>query len=294
MADFINTVDVVGDEALTSSIIDKTVTEYKDDGVIALGQYAFTQCVQLAEVDVPKVTSIPTRAFNGCSQLTRIDLSNMTSIGDAAFQYCKKLEDIGDISNVTLNGGFIFSECNLKTFRNLGVYLDGGHIVSRNPNLVSVDFPNATRIGYGVCQGCSSLTSVNMPEVSTLGNSAFGQCSSLEYINLPKVTKLEASSFQGCSKLKVADFGAVTSANFTNLFAGCNSLDTLIIRTNSVFGLSATWDLGTTPLGGYKGLTGTLYVPAALVESYKAATNWSVLYANGTCNIVAIEGSEYE
>jgi hypothetical protein len=42
------------------------------------------------------------------------------------------------------------------------------------------------------------------------------------------------------------------------------------------------------------GTGGTVYVPAALVETYKTATNWSTLYAAGTCNFVALEGSEYE
>jgi hypothetical protein len=39
---------------------------------------------------------------------------------------------------------------------------------------------------------------------------------------------------------------------------------------------------------------GTVYVPQALIEQYQTATNWSTLYAAGTCNFVAIEGSEYE
>ena len=33
MAEFINTIDVVGDEALADSIIERTITEFKDDHV---------------------------------------------------------------------------------------------------------------------------------------------------------------------------------------------------------------------------------------------------------------------
>jgi hypothetical protein len=42
------------------------------------------------------------------------------------------------------------------------------------------------------------------------------------------------------------------------------------------------------------GTGGTVYVPQALITEYQNATNWSTLYAGGTCNFVAIEGSEYE
>jgi hypothetical protein len=42
------------------------------------------------------------------------------------------------------------------------------------------------------------------------------------------------------------------------------------------------------------GTGGTVYVPQALITEYQNNTNWSALYAQGTCNFVAIEGSEYE
>ena len=40
MTDFTNTIDVVGDEALSDSIIERTITEFKDDHVITVRQGA--------------------------------------------------------------------------------------------------------------------------------------------------------------------------------------------------------------------------------------------------------------
>ena len=40
MTDFTNTIDVVGDEALSDSIIERTITEIKDDHVLTVGHGA--------------------------------------------------------------------------------------------------------------------------------------------------------------------------------------------------------------------------------------------------------------
>jgi hypothetical protein len=78
------------------------------------------------------------------------------------------------------------------------------------------------------------------------------------------------------------------------VFNGCKKLKTLILRRDvnptSIVNVGAFTN---TPFAS-GGTGGTVYVPLSLIESYKTATNWSTLYAAGTCNFVAIEGSEYE
>ena len=79
-------------------------------------------------------------------------------------------------------------------------------------------------------------------------------------------------AFYNCSdKLKELDFPLVTSIA-GNAFALCKSLTTVILRKNSVCELTGTGAFTDTPIG--KG-TGYIYVPSALVDSYKTATNWS-------------------
>ena len=67
----------------------------------------------------------------------------------------------------------------------------------------------------------------------------------------------------------------------------------MALRSETVCTLSNVNAFNNTPFAsGETG--GTVYVPQALIEDYKIATNWSTLYEAGTCNFVAIEGSEYE
>lgn len=74
MADFINTVDVIGDDALTDSIIMKTITEFKDNNVKTVGKYAFSSCTVLALVDLPNATKVDSNAFEGCTVLQTLIL----------------------------------------------------------------------------------------------------------------------------------------------------------------------------------------------------------------------------
>ena len=86
-----NTVDVVGDEALTTSIIDRSITEIADNLVTRLGTYAFSGCSQLTTADFSVATSVGDYAFSGCSALTAVDFPAVTRIESGVFNYCSKL-----------------------------------------------------------------------------------------------------------------------------------------------------------------------------------------------------------
>ena len=59
-------------------------------------------------------------------------------------------------------------------------------------------------------------------------------------------------------------------------FAGCTKLKALILRNTNVVALANTNAFQSTPIASG---TGFIYVPAALIDSYKAAPNWTT-YAN--------------
>ena len=161
MSNFANTVDSIGDEALTRSIIDRSITEIIDNYVTSIGDYAFYNCSALTTLDFPAVKSIGIYAFAFCSALTTLDFPAVTSIGDYAFNNCSAL--------------------------------------------TTLDFPAVTRIGIYAFKLCSKLTA-------------------------------------------------------------------LILRSETMATLNSWNALANTPITSG---TGYIYVPSALVDSYKAATNWS-------------------
>lgn len=82
---------------------------------------------------------------------------------------------------------------------------------------------------------------------------------------------------------------------YANAFSSCYKLQTLVLRkTGSICTLDNVSAFTNTPMRGYNSLTGTVYVPSALISTYQTATNWKTLYDNGTLTFAAIEGSLYE
>ena len=79
-------------------------------------------------------------------------------------------------------------------------------------------------------------------------------------------------SFARCSNLAKIDFDVLEEMQDTDFYQ-CSALTTVIIRSPAVCTMSDSDAFKSTPI---ESGTGYVYVPAALVDSYKAATNWSV------------------
>lgn len=181
-------------------------------------------------------------------------------------------------------------------------------------SLTSVSFPNLTYLGFRAFQNCSNLTSVNLPALTTMGiagsrdNYAFGGCSRLQLLHLPELTYVNGNYSMGSvgststpvtivlpklagvaphfrsSKCAAVDLGpGVTSLPTYGIYG--TTMPVLILRrTEGVVTASAANAISDITT------TSKVYVPSALIDSYKEATNWStkgdVFYP--------IEGSIYE
>lgn len=152
--------------------------------------------------------------------------------------------------------------------------------------------PNVTKLEDSVCKECTHLISVSFPSATTCGGTGhFQGCSALTDVNFPLMKAVPNLSY--CNSLTHADF-PLANGWATRAFYESHAFATLILRRNNVVSLTTLDHFVNTPFRGYNGLTGKLYVPSALVDSYKTATNWSTLYNNGTLEVLPIEGSAYE
>ena len=79
-------------------------------------------------------------------------------------------------------------------------------------------------------------------------------------------------SFMSCSNLAKIDFDVLEEMKDADFYQ-CFALSAVIIRSPVVCTMSDSNAFELTPIASG---TGYIYVPAALVDSYKAATNWSV------------------
>ncbi|MGM9763496.1 MAG: leucine-rich repeat domain-containing protein [Candidatus Cryptobacteroides sp.] len=224
------------------------------DGVTSIGNSAFSNCYSLSSVVIPDgVTSIGNSAFSNCYSLSSIVIPDgVTSIDDVAFQDCHSLASVVIPDGVTSIGNSAFSSCNSLSSV---VIPDSVKIIDINAfkqcyNLSSVVIPGGvTSIGNFAFQNCFSLASVVIPDsLTSIGYTVFSDCYSLSSIVIPDdVTSISSSMFQNCYGVKYYDFTHHTAVP-------------TLSNTSAFSGIAADCEIR---------------VPAALVDEWKAATNWA-------------------
>ena len=142
---------------------------------------------------------------------------------------------------------------------------------------VITEYRNTTReiIQEFAFYNCRQLKKVEFTNAWTSGYSTFNGCSGLETVIFPNLWEASSYAFENCTLLKRFDcplLRVIGEGTFRQ-----SGLETLIIRkTDGLCTLGNANALTNTPIANG---TGYIYVPRALVDSYKASTNWST-YAN--------------
>ena len=111
--------------------------------------------------------------------------------------------------------------------------------------------------------------------VTSVGASAFNGCRNLTKVYFQAATSIRIGAFSGCTGLTTADLPVATSIE-NAAFQSCGALSATILRNSNVCSLGNASAFFGTPI--HEG-TGYIYVPRALVDTYKAATNWSTYAA---------------
>lgn len=75
----------------TSAILNRTITEYENHNLTALGESALRGCTKLVRADVPNVRRLEGETFRNCTSLPRVDFSKLTFIGTSSFYGCTSL-----------------------------------------------------------------------------------------------------------------------------------------------------------------------------------------------------------
>lgn len=300
----------------------KTITEngtYKhDSGYTGLGPVTVAVPQQDPMVQPLEVTEngtySPPAGVDGYSPVT-VNVAGSGG-GDDTLQklLADNLEEYSNESVTALNNYSFYRRNNLKRLNLPNVTTGGFFMCAENTALVEVNMPKLTASYNQMFDGCTALETVNFPNIkSGYVNHAFRNCTSLKHayfdglegglgnsflanaVNLEEISfpswsnkgNVGISAFTGCSALKKIDFAGTVNLTGAGAFYNCTALKALIIRGSTVGNFSVATALdGSSIAAG----TGYIYVPSALLDTYKTATNWSV-YAD---QFRAIEGSEYE
>ncbi len=157
-------------------------------------------------------------------------------------------------------------------------------------SLTIVNFPSTLRnVDMGTFQGCTALKEIHIPaNVQNVYSNAFKECTGLVSVYCA-AKSVSNDAFYGCSSLKyfigevgleslsslsydraleVIDFPSTFGGIDSRSLSGLNNLKSLVIRFESV-----STETGFGNFDSHESLT--IYVPADLVESYKASSTWA-------------------
>lgn len=264
----------------------------------SVGTSAFYGCSSLADVDVSKAELLGQSAFRGCSKLEQIYLPLATTIDRSCFEQsgltsieAPEAEQIGNYAFLEVES---LLSVNLPKAKTLNYGGGDSRTFKECHNLRTVNLPLVEELGGRAFDGCWSIQSIDLPELTgNVGAYAFARCSGLREIKVPKATyipyyfatlnrmiefsPLSATTLQGycinqCNLLRKV----ITGANVIikdRAINSCTNFNTFVILYEggvcTLEGVNAFY--GSRLASG----DGSIYVPDALVEDYKVATNWS-------------------
>lgn len=242
------------------------ITSVSDDTLTSIRSYGLAYMTALTSVNFPNLQTINSYAFYNDYDIiwNGWPFPKAKTIGNYAFRYCYGLT--GDIvlpNTVTSIGQYSFANCTGMT-----TFTANGTI---------------TTLGTYTFNGASghimALREIHLPHLGTsiALNLNFGS----------------ATAANACQNLEVCDIGNAKSIA-ANTFANCYKLQTLIMRRTSVTTCANVNAFLNTPLRGRNSLTAKIYVPQALIDTYKAASVWTTINGYGYVEWLPIEGSEWE
>lgn len=194
----------------------------------------------------------------------------VSTVGEYAFTRKSAITSVTGTCTTLQNN--CFETCSgIKTVDLPNVTTGAKSIFSGNANLETLSLPLMTTKATYLVYNCQKLKTVTLSNMSGVGSNAFQQCYALQFLDLPKVTSIDANGFYNARVLQ-----------------------TLILRHTSVVTLANVSAFFNSPMRGYNGLNGTIYVPQSLISAYQTASNWSTIYGEGHVTFSAIEGSQYE
>ena len=285
------------------------------NGVMAIGEAAFANYVNLEKVTVPaSVDSIGQAAFWRTSITSIMIPGPVTQLKKSTFYGCGRLKSVTLPTSLHTIGPYAFFNCDSLVSISLPENITSidEYAFKGSEALKSITIPKGvTTISNNTFQDCIGLTSVTLPSsLTTIGEYAFDG-TSLSSITFPKtLNSIGQYAFQNCERLKTIRFNGPTAPSgikkqtgypytetaFLNVqgdayypYSGRENLDTLESRFTDI-----TWHLYNVPMSATTvsgvsssyNYTGKAITPTPTVKydgtTLKKGTDYTVAYKNNT------------
>lgn len=221
--------------------------------VSSIDAYSFYHCYNIRTITISNsVTRTYSAICSGCYKLQALIIPrSVTTLGDNGIVECINIHCVSLPISISSIPDYTFTNC--YTLQNISlpdsITSLGAFTFLQNYVLNATLLPSTITSLPGSCfSSCYTLASIIIPSgVTSIGANAFYNCYGLSLLIIPgAVTGIGNNAFYGCDKMKEYHFLSTTPPT---------------LASNTVF-YSIPSDC-------------VIYVPAASVDAYKAATYWS-------------------
>ena len=277
-----------------------------------VGNSAFAYCRSMSQAYLPRVSYLGNNAFGECNNLTELTIGTdwyyiptyQNALNGAAFasgngsiyvdaamysmwitapgwgNFASLFVSVGDatIPMLSLSDGLLYGKTKL-----MGSAAQAGFYVN---NITAVSLPSCEELFSNAFLRCSTITSVDLPVCTTLGYKAFFSASGITSISLPMCKYVGSYAFGHLDSLTSISLpaceylgeGAFDPNSFNEIYLGpCSYIGRYAIRqmpnlSKLTINYSGVCELDSGNI--FLPIT-SIYVPASLVNSYKAVDAWS-------------------
>ena len=265
-----------------------------EEGVTHIGDYAFSECVNLQQVSLPDtLTSIGTGAFIECESLKSIRIPNsVKEFGHSILKGCSGMTEVWLPDGIqTIPEGFLTGCSALTDF----VVPDSVVVIGMKAfescgKLQQIQIPDSVAaIGQSAFYGCRALTEIVLPpHVTEIDPNTFGRCNALKRVVMPEdLATIHNYAFEQCFALEEIEIPRGVSAIGGAAFKDCTALQNITFYGNAPTFNNPEWV--------FLNVTATVHYPdnatwtADAKQQYGGTLTW-VAYdvsdeavASGTC-----------
>lgn len=271
------------------------------DGMIEIGEYAFSGCGFLTYADLPvSLKTIGNYAFDNCTLLDMEIPEKLIYLGKNAFSGTQCLHHVVIPGTVEHIGERAFYECEYleSVIIQEGVQSIGDYAFGKCVNMGSVTFADSvTSIGEGAFYRCN-ISELELSEelryigpqaffecgateiefsshITEIGEHAFSGCTWLSKINLPEgLVKIGDGAFEQCRMLQEINVPSTVVSIGNVAFYNCTCLKAIAIPEGVQF-------IGESAFAFCAGLESVSYIPSsvqAVGENAFGNTPWGSVY----------------
>ena len=294
MATAVSEIQSGGGDDRFLNFIEGNLTELTYDDITTIGAQAFYGNQTITKVDLPNLIDVGSECF-ATAKIASLIAPKLEQVnGKSVFYNCNSLTHVElpnlIMSDVSSQRGFrLFGYCaNLTTISLPKLKKTPEYCFASCSKLISVNLPSVEEICVGSFSSCSSLVSIRLPKATKMiyktSLEPVFSCSTLEDLYIPMVDQLYANCCKNCYKLTHLDL-FVAKRFGSKAFGNNYSFKALILRKedslctlDNADAFDKCYHFHGTVNATYNpdGLKdGYIYVPRALIEDYKVATNWT-------------------